>query len=292
MSSSVKNPEQIRQERLELIYSDRWINKLTQYTERKYYNFGGWQSWVEEALQHLAEKINKFPTERNLSDAWIFTVYKNELTSVIRKHNGYPRPRKWLLEYCDMGQSLFEWVCLKKFTRSETLNAAKEQSQEAATTTASREQEEEFKKMIETILDLMDQKQECAGVRPVQADDEGADPDAMAATQISTEDEADLEKLRLVLQLLIGDENAVSQYMHTSATGTLAKIRNALQDNPLLSNEETLILRCYYFQGMSQNDIAKLTKKNLQVVVRQREAAIKRLREFMESQGLDKNSLL
>lgn len=292
MASSSKQAAMIKQQRLELIYSDRWKNKLSEYAERKYYNFRGWESWFEDAHQNLALKIDKLPAERDVSDALIFAVFKNELTSVVRKENGYPRPRKWLLELSEMGQSLFEWMCLKKFTRAEVLDAAQKQSQATAMTTATPEQEAEFKKMIEKILDLMLKKQECDGVRPTQVDDDSVDLAELGATQTSTEDEAELEKLRLVLQLLIGDEEAISQYMNTSATGTLANVRKALQDNPLLSNTDTLILRCYYFQGMSQNDIAKLIKQPLQKTVRQREAAIKRLREFMESQGLDKKSLL
>jgi len=292
MPSSANNAVLIKQQRLELIYSERWKKKLSSYAERKYYNFRNWETWFEDAHQNLALKIDKLPAERDISDALIFAVFKNELTSVVRKENGYPRPRKWLLELSDMGQSLFEWLCLNKLSRSEILTAAAQQSQASATTTATTAQEEEFKKMIEKILDLMLQKQECAGVRPVQADDEATDLNAISSAQASTEEEADLEKLRLVLQLLIGDEKTVSQYIDSSASDTLANIRRALQDNPLLSNTDTLILRCYYFQGMSQNNIAKLLKQPLQKTVRQREAAINRLREFMESQGLDKKSLL
>ncbi len=281
-----------KQERLELIYSTRWKNKLSDYAERKYHNFSHWESWFEDAHQNLALKIDKLPAEREVSDALIFAVFKNELTSVVRKENGYPRPRKWLLELSDMGQSLFEWMCLKKLSRKEILHEASRQSQQTGTSPASPEQVQEFKQMVEKILDLMLQKQECAGVRPIQADDESSDINDMSSAQLGTDEEADLESLRLVLQLLIGDEQAVSQYIDSSASTTLSRLRDALRDNPLLSNTDTLILRCYYFQGMSQNDIAKLLKQPLQKTVRQREAAIDRLREFMESQGLDRKSLL
>lgn len=292
MTSSANNSALIKQQRLELIYSARWKKKLSAYAEKKYYNFSHWESWFEDAHQNLALKIDKLPTERDVSDALIFAVFKNELTSVVRKENGYPRPRKWLLELSDMGQSLFEWVCLKKLSRKEVLTAATQLSQASTSTPANKAQVEEFKLMVEKILDLMSQKQECAGVRPVQADDEATDVAVLSATQPSTEEEADLEKLRLVLQLLIGDEKEVSQYLVDSAPDMLKNVRQALRENPLLSNTDTLILRCYYFQGMSQNDIAKLLKQPLQKTVRQREAAINRLREFMESHGLDRKSLL
>lgn len=292
MSLSAKNTALIKQQRLELIYSDRWKSKLSQFAQRKYHSFRNWESWFEDAHQNLALKIDKLPAERDVPDALIFAVFKNELTSVVRKENGYPRPRKWLLELSDMGQSLFEWVCLKKLSRIEVIHAACEQSQATATTTATDAEENEFKAMVEKILDLMMQKQECAGVRPIESDEEPTDIATLSSTQPSTEEEADLEKLRLVLQLLIGDEETVSKYIDSSATDTLANLRKALQDNPLLSNTDTLILRCYYFQGMSQNDIAKMIKQPLQKTVRQREAAISRLREFMESQGLDRKSLL
>lgn len=292
MSTNTLSAAQIKQQRLELVYSDRWKNKLSAYVERKYYNFSHWETWFEDAHQNLALKIDKLPTERDVTDALIFAVFKNELTSVIRKENGYPRPRKWLLELSDMGQSLFEWVCLKKLSRAEVLSAACQQSSATATSPATDAQVKEFKQMVEKILDLMAQKQECAGVRPVQADDESTEVASLSAAQPSTEEEADLEGLRLVLQLLIGNDDEVSQYIDNSATDTLTNIRKALQENPLLSNTDTLILRCYYFQGMSQNDIAKLLKQPLQKTVRQREAAIKRLREFMETHGLDRKSLL
>lgn len=288
----MNNPQLIKQQRLEQIYSTRWKSKLSSYAERKYHSFQHWESWFEDAHQNLALKIDKLPAEREVSDAFIFAIFKNELTSVIRKEQGYPRPRKWLLELSNMGQSLFEWMCLKKLSRADILNNAAKQSSEEASTPASEAQTQEFKQMVETILDLMLQKQECAGVRPMQAEDDITEIHELQSSQPGTDEEADMQKLRLVLQLLIGDESKVNTYLDSSASNKLNTMRAALQDNPLLHNTDTLILRCYYFQGMSQNDIAKMLKQPLQRVVRQREAAIKRLREFMESHGLDRQSLL
>jgi len=292
MSDETDNPTLIKQQRLENLYSSRWKNKLSEYTERKYYNFRNWEAWFEDAHQNLALKIDKLPADRNITDAFIFAVYKNELTSVVRKEQGYPRPRKWLLELSDMGQNLFEWMCLQKLSRTDILANVQKQSAAIAQTPASEVQTAEFKKMIEKILDMMLQKQECAGVRPAQVDDDSSEIMELQSVQPGTDEEADLEKLRLVLQLLIGDTDAMTQYMGDGAIGKLNKMREAIQKNPLLENTDTLILRCYYFQGMSQNDIAKMIKQPLQKVVRRREAAIKRLREFMESQGLDRQSLL
>lgn len=292
MSAESNNPTLIKQQRLEQLYSSRWKNKLSEYTERKYYNFRNWETWFEDAHQNLALKIDKLPADRKITDAFIFAIYKNELTSVVRKEQGYPRPRKWLLELSDMGQSLFEWMCLQKLSRPEILSNAQKQSSESAQSPASKEQVAEFKTMIETILDMMLQKQECAGVRPVQVDDDSTELTELQSAQPGTDEEADLEKLRLVLQLLIGDTDSMTQYMGDGAIGKLNKMREAIRANPLLENTDTLILRCYYFQGMSQNDIAKMIKQPLQKVVRRREAAINKLREFMESQGLDRQSLL
>lgn len=292
MVTGEQNLSAIRQQRLELIYSSSWQTKLRGFVRRKYENFGDWESWFEEAHQNLALKIDRLPEEREVSDALIYAVFKNELVSVKRNKLGYPRPRKWLLELSDLGQQLFEWLCLKKLSRADIVSEAQAHSLSTQANSATAEGSSEFKQMIESILDLMVQKKECDGVRPMLEDANDENAPEISAEQPSTEEEADLQKLQLVLQLLIGDQQAVEKYLDNSALDRLTVMRDALQDNPLLSDTDTLILRCYYFQGASQNDIAKMLKQPLQRVVRQREAAIKRLREFMESHGLDKKSLL
>ncbi|MBX2825068.1 MAG: hypothetical protein KTR33_10090, partial [Gammaproteobacteria bacterium] len=108
----------IREQRLQLVYSDAWITRLKRFVGRKYHNFGDWEGWFEEAHQNLALKIDKLPADRELSDAMIFAVFKNELVSVKRHRLGYPRPRQWLREFSDLGQDLFEWMCLQRLSRT------------------------------------------------------------------------------------------------------------------------------------------------------------------------------
>jgi len=292
MTTGDQNLSAVRQQRLELIYSSSWQTKLRNFVRRKYENFSDWEGWFEEAHQNLALKIDRLPESREVSDALIYAVFKNELVSVKRNKLGYPRPRKWLLDMSDMGQNLFEWLCLQKLSKAEIINQARKQNTESHLDSVSDAHAMEFKQMIETILDLMVQKKECDGVRPMLDDANDENTPELSAEQPSTEDEADLQKLQLVLQLLIGDQRAVDQYLDNAALDRLSAMRSALRDNPLLTDSDTLILRCYYFQGASQNDIAKMLKQPLQRVVRQREAAIIRLREFMVAHGLDKKSLL
>ncbi len=283
--------DQIKQQRLATIYSDSWQRKLKRFVASRYQNFGDWEGWFEEAHQNLALKINQLPVEREVSEALIFAVFKNELVSVKRAKLGYPRPRKWLQQFGELGQSLFEWFCLQKLTVTEIKHKALQENNPSAQPSPA-EQSSDFLATIDNTVKLMIEKKECEGVRPMQTDIDDTEAPEIRAAQPSTEEAADLERLQSVLELLLGNVDKLSSGQSHDAKMKLANMRKSLQDKPILSDTDILILRCYYFQGMSQNDIAQRLKQPLQHVVRQREAAIKQLRAFMEANGLDRNALL
>ncbi|MBX2835232.1 MAG: hypothetical protein KTR35_00175 [Gammaproteobacteria bacterium] len=274
-----KTSAKIKAERLTLVYSDSWQSRLRGYVGRKYHNFGDWEGWFEEAHQNLAMKIDRLPAEKPLTDALIFAVFKNELISVKRNKLGYPRPRQWLREFSDLGQNLFEWMCLQRLTRGEIIGRAVKDSEKS-----------EHNALVEKLVDMMIEKKECDGVRPMadNVDDESAEQ--LVAHDPSTEETADRMGLSAVLTMLLGDANTAD--VEATASSIVLEMRSALEANPILSDSDIFILRCYYFQGLSQNEIAKELDLPLHKVVRQREATVKRLREFMERFGLDRQSLL
>lgn len=280
-----------RRARLALLYSDAWMSRLKAFVGRKYQHFGDWEGWFEEAHQNLAMKIDQLPIEHELSDAMIFAVFKNELVSVKRHRLGYPRPRQWLREFSDLGQDLFEWMCLQRLPRAQVVSLASKKSVEARYNATGANEASKFGRLLEKLITLMADKKECDGVRPQTDQVDGESIAEIPANGPSTEENADQEQLRLVLAMILGTEN-LSEQLEQKAAERLASLKLALQDTPLLSDLDILVLRCYYFQGMSQNDIAKLIEHPLQKVVRRRESAIKRIRKFMEQHGMDRQSLL
>ena len=91
--------------------------------------------------------------------------------------------------------------------------------------------------------------------------------------------------------MLLGSSEQSDVAQEKAAT-RLQKLRAALTEKSALNDEDLLVLRCYYYQGMSQNEVAKVVGKPLQQVVRQRESAIGRIRETLESYGLTREALL
>lgn len=274
-----KATAKIKAERLQLVYSSGWQSRLRSYVARKYHSFGDWEGWFEEAHQNLALKIDRLPADKPLNDALIFAVFKNELISVKRNRLGYPRPRQWLREFSELGQNLFEWMCLQRLSRGDIItNATKDSS------------ESEHHALVEKLVDMMIEKKECDGVRPMadSVDDESSEQ--LVAEDPSTEENADRMGLSTVLSMLLGD--AADGEVAATANSVVAEMRQELATNSLLSDSDIFILRCYYFQGLSQNEIAKELGLPLHKVVRQREATVSRLREFMERFGLDRQSLL
>jgi len=280
-------------ERLKYLYSDALMVRLKAYVGRRYFDFGDWEGWFEEAHQNTALKIEKLPENRKVSDALIFAVFKNELVSVKRNRLGYPRPRQWLREFSQLGQDLFEWICLKKMPRRQVIERAKEQRHAASyadVVTASAEANN-LTDLLEHLINQMNAVRECDGVRP-ETDDINAEhaPQYKDDSQ-NTEHHTDAEQIQRLLSVLLGTvDNA--PVVKEKAAKRLEQLRSALTSQSELSDEDVLVLRCYYYQGMSQSEVAKLVGKPLQQVVRQREAAITRIRATLEKYGLTRDALL
>jgi len=284
--------------RLTRLYSEHWMNRLRSFVARRYNNFGDWEGWFEEAHQNLALKISAMPEDQDISDALVFAVFKNELVTVKRNRLGYPRPRAWLQQFSELGQDLFEWMCLQKLPRNQIIAMAEKKSKtrgyqlnlSAKQGSGDTSPEANHKQLLIELTDTMIQKKECDGTRPNMT----TDIDDEAVVQIpsdnpSVEATADHAQLELMLSLILGATN-VTENIRTEAAERIDALKLSLNKDPLLDDMDILILRCYYFQGLSQNDVAKLVKLPLQKVVRKREAAIKRIRQFMETHGLTRDS--
>ena len=295
----MKNEKGLQEKRLRLLYSDGWISRLKAYAGRRYRDFGDWEGWFEEAHQNLALKCSQMPMDQELEDPLIFAVFKNELVSVKRNRLGYPRPRAWLREFSDLGQDLFEWMCLQRLPRNTILQLATDKAGKNAyphlsasvppDPLANSQRNSPHLSLLTELTDTMIEKKECDGVRPPTADVDDEAIGQLAAQSASTEENADHAQLSLMLSMMLGADK-VSDEIKSKAAHRLTDVRKALDAEPLLDDMDILILRCYYFQGMSQNEVATLVKMPLQKVVRQREAAIKRIRSFMESHGLTREA--
>ena len=284
----------LRQNRLQTLYSDHWIKRLKSFVARRYHDFGDWEGWFEEAHQNLALKVDAMPEDQDISDALVFAVFKNELISVKRNRLGYPRPRAWLRQFSELGQDLFEWMCLQKLPREKIIAMAEKRSREKAYVHIAAGDEAndstDHKQFLIQLTDTMIQKKECDGTRPSVTSDINDDAVVQIASDIpSVEEETDHAQLELMLSMILGTAT-IDDAIRNQAAERIEDLKKSLQEQPLLDDMDILIIRCYYFQGMSQNDVATLVKEPLQRVVRKREAAIKRIRQFMEAHGLTREA--
>ncbi|MFK8079446.1 MAG: hypothetical protein AB8B97_04110 [Granulosicoccus sp.] len=284
----------LRENRLKKLYSERWMTRLRTFVARRYHDFGDWEGWFEEAHQNLALKINAMPDDQEINDALVFAVFKNELITVKRNRLGYPRPRAWLQQFSELGQDLFEWMCLQRLPRDQIIALALKKSNDKGykitLPESDKTSEAPHKQLLIELTDTMIQKKECDGTRPsatTNIDDESVVQ--IAADTPSVEDTADHAQLELMLSLILGASNVTAE-IRNQAAERMQGMKSSLHEESLLDDMDVLILRCYYFQGMSQNEVAKLVKQPLQRVVRKREAAIKRIRQFMETHGLTRES--
>jgi len=228
-----------------------------------------------------------------VNDAVIFAIFKNELISVKRNRLGYPRPRQWLREFSQLGQDLFEWICLKKMSRRDVLERAQSTRHEASyadVVTASNDSNA-LPELVEHIVDRMNEVRECDGVRPETDSIDADNSPQFEDENTDTESHTDSDQIKRLLSVLLRDPDKAPMVQEKAAE-RLRVLREALTEKSALSDEDVLVLRCYYYQGMSQNEVAKLVGKPLQQVVRQREACLKRIGETLESYGLTKEALL
>lgn len=286
--------ETLRKDRLQQLYSEQWIQRLKSFVARRYHDMGDWEGWFEEAHQNLALKIDAMPLEQAISDALVFAIFKNELISVKRNRLGYPRPRAWLRQFSELGQDLFEWMCLRKLPRDEVIALAKNKlhnkSYKTSTSITASDKPTGHNDLLITLTDTMIEKRECDGIRPSATTDISDESVVQIASNApGTEQTADHAQLEVLLSMILGMDQ-ITDELRMRAADRIQTLRKEVKNNPLLDDTDILIVRCYYFQGISQNDIAKLIKQPLQRVVRRREAAIKRIRQFMESHGLTKET--
>ncbi|PID62325.1 MAG: hypothetical protein CSB44_04325 [Gammaproteobacteria bacterium] len=300
--------------RLQALYGDRWLSRLRKFTRQRFGGFPEWETWFEEAHQNLALKMHKLAPERVMSDALVIASFRNELISVRRHHIGYPRPRQWLREFSQLGQDLFDWKCLKGLSRRQIIEKAlnKAAAFTLGDTVHASDRDDDstdkdadlyatgdtpaFRELVERLLTRMDEKKECDGVRRISDADDTEVLDAIPDELNVTDGAAADNEVSELLQLLMG--GAADTAGLSTGTARIASMRNTLQKRleatgePLLSDDDVFLLRSYYFQGLSQNDIAKLLGEPLQRVVRRREAAIRRIGKFLAEQGFDKQALL
>ena len=284
----------LRQNRLQALYSDRWMTRLRSFVARRYHDFGDWEGWFEEAHQNLALKVDAMPEDQEISDALVFAVFKNELISVKRNRLGYPRPRAWLRQFSELGQDLFDWMCLQKLSREQIITMAEKRHREKVYVHVAADNQDidgaDHSRLITQLTDTMIEKKECEGTRPSVTSDINDDAVVqIASDRPSVEEEADHAQLELMLSMILGTDT-INDAIRNQAAERIESIKNSLKEEPLLDDMDILIIRCYYFQGMSQNDVAKLVKEPLQRVVRKREAAVKRIRKFMEAHGLTREA--
>jgi len=212
------------------------MSRLKAYVARRYFDFGDWEGWFEEAHQNTALKIDKLPADRTVNDAVIFAVFKNELISVKRNRLGYPRPRQWLREFSQLGQDLFEWMCLKKLSRRDVLARAREQKHEAsyADVVTASDDSNNLSELVEHLLTRMNEVRECDGVRPETDSIDGENTPQFVDETSNTESSADAEQVQRLLSVLLGSpDNA--PVVKERAAKRLGELRSALTEQAHVS---------------------------------------------------------
>jgi len=141
--------------------------------------------------------------------------------------------------------------------RREVLARAQEQRREAsyADVVTASEEVSNLPNLLEYLINQMNEVRECDGVRPETDDINAKHAPQYKDDSQQTEQQTDSEQIQRLLSLLFGTpDNA--PVVKEKAAKRLEQLRAALTTQSELSDEDVLLLRCYYYQGMSQSEVA------------------------------------
>lgn len=102
--------------------SPEWLKRLKKLA---YDYFGHTGVDVDDAFQdavlNLLKNLDKLESSRpdGVNDAYIFTMFRNAMTSVYHHHFGKPRPPEWVKRLGPIWKQIFDMLCLQRLPEYE-----------------------------------------------------------------------------------------------------------------------------------------------------------------------------
>lgn len=238
---------------VEKLYSSKWSTRFSNRANSLYGHLEDWQTLAEDAASMTAMKLSTY-SEQQATDALILSVFKNALTDCVRERHGFPRPRKWLESFGELGRRLFKLVCLKGQTRRQVSDWVETESSTTGRIVGDAPSVETAQALAEEIFDQMQEAQECSPWRRQMAresndeTDEGVSPFAtLGDDDMLPEDALSFDQMRLFIETLVAGSKQMSIELDSQRIGNLAKCSWSELG---LDDRDRLVLGAYLGRGL------------------------------------------
>jgi|GEM_PF-5860024 len=193
---------------LQKLYTPSWTSRFVARASTLYGHLDDYQTMAEDAASMTAMKLSTY-TENDATDALIMQVFKNALTDCVRERHGFPRPRKWLADFGEIGVQLFKQICLKGRKRSDIEQWVSDTATESAAIPAGAPSLEDAQALALSIFDEMQKVQECApwcrvAVRDTDDEDQVSAFATIADEGEQPEDQLGFDQMRHFVESMIG----------------------------------------------------------------------------------------
>lgn len=273
-------------------YGDEWKSTLRRWFRRNY----GDNYDVEETVDdiHQESMLSLLQWQQGfmelgkpvpeLSDAYVFTCFKNECYDYFRQQNGHIRARLWLREYVaseELARDLFKFSCQNKESENKVVDLIHRQ-------VADKNVRYKFNEpLIRSALEEMKKERECERLERLTVSiDQGENP------LISQLDSGDHQET-------VADDNELATLVASflwsgrGTVGELEKWRVQFAEEGILTDEDVAILRTQYFYqdkptDKKGGDMLGLEPHNFR---RRRNDALVRIRGWLDRNGFDISDL-
>jgi len=268
-----------------VVVSD-WISRLDRMALRRF----GQQVLAEEAVNHVLEKL--------AADNWsalsgyqgkaqpisyLNVIATHLLEEFSRSKFGRPRPPLWLKKNGELWVSIWRQVCLERQLAGQVL--------------FNRTSGDCSRAYLENIIRVIKARMPWCGVkhREIPADylEYGTESDESGG-ELSGSDPSEslddsLEELLLVIRLLI-DPDAKLEHDATLSIAAVRDSVNRLREAAALSDQELLVLRLVFIERVKQGVVAENLGLKPYQLSKQLKALMARLREGLESSGINREA--
>jgi DNA-directed RNA polymerase specialized sigma24 family protein len=277
---------------LALIYQPDWQSRFHHLTQQKYGHLGDADSLMEDARQLLAMRLQSLSDAESVpsfSAAYIQTSFSRCLVDVIRQRHGYPRPSIWLSSQGEIGELLFDLMCLRRYDRAQILA----QVQQLITPVPEQEQ-------VISLIREMESRKSCQGKhREMRSIDDGEDrsQDSLKSAEALIDakqpvDSKSKDELAVVIENLMTAGLGADQQSCSALAQALIQQRQLLGKSVQLSDDEAFTVRGKYMHALTHEEMASILGLNERQVRYLIKKGLEKIRVLLKAAGISIEDLL
>lgn len=253
-----------------IVFSDQTQGRIRALCERRFGHTADAEIASDYVLEHLSADswtlCQKF-TGKSRPETYLYTLCSNLVEEYARKKFGRIRPPAWLQQLGDTWLTLWKFICLERQPVPVAIErlAGKDDSLRDSNALTD---------MVKTIKARLPWCGQQTGDIPLEDYHQDGDDD--------DDDNTGLEPLLLLLHQLVLDEQQAPDLAPWQDPATLEALRDALT----LTDEQRLVLRMAYVDGLKFSAIARTLNLPAHQPARLAQRAVEHIRETLQSRRL------